>query len=414
MPTEAPPRGAEASPNSTAIDWEELDGGTRLVGRRALAFVAGVAAVVVAFGYDRFVRASDLPPLRVWPAGVHEWLLALAFVAFACYVVWPLAADRDRTRRYWRRLRRNPAGTVAFGYIAVFVAAGTVGPALVGDPPANLLRQYQPPVFLTSYEGVTSPCVGEMVDKQCHGTWQYPLGTNSKGDGVVMIVVQGARIALLVALVAALFIAPLATAVGVLAGYYGGWVDEVLMRYVDVQEALPAFVVYIFAAAILGESLWLLLVAFGLLSWGGIARLVRSETLQRKEAGYVQAAREAGAGRLYVARRHLAPNVSSTALTATTQLVPTLILTEAAVSFLHLTDASLPSWGETLSHGLSGQYASFPPTFSPVGWNASMLPTFWEKWWTASFTTLALVATVVAFAVFGDALRDVFDPRSES
>ena len=290
MSTETPPRGPEASPLSTGVDWQSLDGRRRIGSRRSLSFVAWTVAVVAAFGYDRYVRVSDLDPLPVWPAGVHEWLLALAFVAFAHYVVWPLVADRDRTRRYWRRLRRNPAGMASLAVIAVFVAAGTVGPLLVGDPPANLMRQFQPPVFLTSPDGVTSPCIGQMTDGVCHGSWQYPLGTDSSGAGVIRLIVQGARISLLVALVAALFVAPLATAVGVLAGYYGGWVDEALMRYVDVQESLPAFVVYIFAAAILGESLWLLLVAFGLLSWGGIARLVRSETLQRSQAGYVRAA----------------------------------------------------------------------------------------------------------------------------
>jgi peptide/nickel transport system permease protein len=174
-----------------------------------------------------------------------------------------------------------------------------------------------------------------------------------------MLVVHGARIALLVALVAALFIAPLGD---------GGRLARWLLRRPGGRGA----------DAVRGRA-------------GGAARVRR----------------------LHLRRRHLAPNVSSTSLTATTQLVPTLILTEATVSFLRLTDAALPSWGETLSHGLSGRYASFPATYKPQGFTVGMLSTLWEKRWIATFTTLALAATVVAFAVFGDALRGVLDPRTE-
>lgn len=392
------------------IDWRSLDDDGPRVGWQGRTYAVGVAALAILYGYVSFVRTSDAPVAGFWDPTYHDWLILLGLLTFACFACWPLAADRERTRTYWRRLRANPPGLVAFGFIVGFVLVGTIGPFLVGERSIDLYVQYQPPVFLTSPEKVTSPCVGPMVDGVCHGTWRYPLGTDGSGLDVIWLIVVGSRISLLVALVAVVAIAPVATLVGVLAGYYGGRVDAVLMRYVDVQEALPAFVVYVFVAAVLGESLLLLLVAFGLLSWGGVARLVRSETLQRKEDGYVRAARSAGASRWTVVRRHLVPNVSSTALTATTQLIPRLILTEAAASFLYLTHAGLPSWGATLSQGLSGKYAAFPPIERVM--NPAFLPPLQAKWWVAAFTTLALAATVLAFAVFGDALRDVLDPRA--
>lgn len=399
-----PPVGPES------VEWEALEGDRLAASRRTLVFVAAVLSFAGAYGYVEFLRVSDAPPLGLWNPSGYDLLLAVGVAAVACYVAWPLVVDRARARRYWRRLRADPAGVAALGFLAAFVLVGTVGPALVGPRQVSLYDQYQPPVFVESHVSVTRECVGPMVGEFCQGTWNYPLGTDSTGLGVVWLVVKGTRVALLVALVAALVIAPLATGVGVVAGYYGGRVDELLMRYVDVQESIPAIVVYFFLAAIVGESLWLLLVAFGLLSWGGIARLVRSETLQRREEGYVRAARSAGASRWTVAVRHLVPNVASTALTATTQLVPRLVLTEAAASFLYLTPPNLHSWGVTLAQGFSGKYATFPPTRSIR--DASMLPTFWEKWWTAAFVTLALLVTVVAFSVFGDALRDVLDPRT--
>lgn len=391
------------------IDWEALDDGP-VVGRRTLAYAAGLAALAAAFGYVEFLRVSDAPVLGVFEPTYQEWLLSLGLLTLARFVAWPLTADRERAGRYWRRLRSNPVGLAAFVFLVGFLLVGTFGPAAVGERQTDLYDQFQPPVFGTSDTSVTSPCVGQVTDEQCHGTWQYPLGTNRDGIGVVWLLANGARVSLLVALVAALAVAPLAIVVGVLAGYYGGAVDELLMRYVDLQESMPAFLVYIFVAALTGDSLLVLLAAFGLLSWGGVARLVRSETLQRKEAAYVRAARNAGASRLYVVRRHVVPNVASTALTATTQLIPRLILTEAAASFLYLTDANTPSWGVTLAKGLSGRYASFPPIYSIRA--PGLAPTVPEKWWVATFVTAALVVTIVAFAVFGDALRDVLDPRA--
>ena len=252
--------------------------------------------------------------------------------------------------------------------------------------------------FTVDYGGVALNCLGDVTQSatssQCHGTLQYPLGTTSTGAGMLTLVVAGMRISLQVALITAMIIVPIATAVGTVAGYAGGLLDEVLMRYVDVQQAVPAFLVYLILIFVLGRSLFLIVLVFGLLSWGGVARLVRSETMQRREEVYVMAARNAGVGRVQILRRHLLPNVSSTVITATTHLIPLLILAEAALAFLELGVIALPSWGQTIALSYQGDY-------------------FLQAWWVWLLPLLFLIATVTSLSVLGDALRDALDPRGE-
>ena len=211
---------------------------------------------------------------------------------------------------------------------------------------------------------------------------------------MLTVVVAGMGVSLQVALISSMIIVPIATAVGTIAGYTGGLIDELLMRYVDIQQVVPAFLVYLILIFVLERSLFLIVLVFGLLSWGGVARLVRSETLQRREEGYVLAAENAGVGRLGILRRHLLPNVSSTIITATTHLIPLLILAEAAIAFLNLGPATLPSWGATIARGFESDY-------------------FLRTWWVWTIPLLFLTTTIVAFSVLGDALRDALDPREE-
>ena len=185
-------------------------------------------------------------------------------------------------------------------------------------------------------------------------------------------------------------IAPLATVVGLAAGYYGGRVDDALMTYVDAQISVPAILIYMVAYMFFFNSMAVLLVAFGLLSWGGIARIVRSETLQRSEEGYVLSARAIGARDRYVLRRHLFPNVTNTVVPATFHLIAILVLTEAGLAFIGF-HASFQSWGMTISEG--------------VFYGAT------RAWWISALPAAALAVTVVALKVAGDGMRDVLDPR---
>ncbi|WP_440991124.1 ABC transporter permease [Haloarchaeobius baliensis] len=227
----------------------------------------------------------------------------------------------------------------------------------------------------------------------CYGTWDYPLGTARYGQGIIPFVFTGMRVSLQVALICSMLIVPLATFVGTVAGYVGGVVDDLLMSYTDIQQTLPAIIVYMITIHVFGRSLFVLVVVFGLFSWAGAARLVRSEVIQRRQEDFVTAARSAGAGHWRIMGRHVLPNVSNTVLTSVTRQIPNLILAEAAIAFLALNNIMLPSWGETISSTLQ---------FIPDGW------------WMSTIPVVVLSVTVLSFSVLGDALRDVLDPRSDS
>jgi peptide/nickel transport system permease protein len=376
--------------------------------RRTLGFLASVVLLALAFYYDYAILEAGTATVPFWDLTRFDWVLVACFVVVGWLGVAPLVSDPERTRRYWRQFRRDRLAVLGLGYLVVFTVVAAIGPILVGDQIASLYRAFQPPYGFSVDAGVVGECVGTVSGDRCHGTLQYPFGTNSIGLGVFYMLVHGARVSLLVALVAGAVVAPLGALVGITAGYVGGAVDELLMRYVDVQEAIPAFVVYILAAFFLGRDLLLLLAVFGLLSWGGVARLVRSETLQRRSTGYVRAARAAGAGRLHVIRRHILPNVGGTVVTATSQIIPGLLLAEVALGYLRLNEETLYSWGLLLSMGLSGYHGSFPETFSLGNFNTG----FMDKWWIATSTAIAVAITIAAFALVGDRLREVLDPRS--
>jgi peptide/nickel transport system permease protein len=167
-------------------------------------------------------------------------------------------------------------------------------------------------------------------------------------------------------------------------------VDEILMRYVDIQITFPTFFLYLLLVYLFGGSLFLMIVIFGFTGWGGIARIVRSEALQRREEEYVQASKNVGASTPWVIRRHLVPNVSNSVITAATLLIPSLILFEAALSFLQLGDPTIPSWGQLIAQGRGD-----------LG----------RAWWISTLPGLFLFFTILAFNFLGDALRDALDPR---
>lgn len=378
------------------VEWDRLErSGFDALSARTRWYLLSVAAVASAFAYDFFVVAGDEPTLAVpfvWDATRLDWLLLVALSTLAFYGVYPLYADPRRRRRYWREFRKNRAAVLGAAYLAVLSGVGLVGPWFVAKPELNVLAQYQPPVFLGTAESTVGTCVGPVVEGTCRGTWRYPLGTTGQGKDVLASVVYGMRVSLQVGLVTPLIIVVLGTAVGTTAAYFGGVVDEVLMRYVDVQMTFPTFFLYLLLLYLYGGTLFLLVVVFGATSWGSTARLVRSEALQRREEGYVRAAESAGADEWWIIGRHLVPNVSNTVITNATLLVPTLILFEAAFSFLGLADPTVPSWGQVIASGRSDIDTA---------------------WWISTVPGVVLFSTVLALNFVGDALRDALDPRSE-
>jgi peptide/nickel transport system permease protein len=380
------------------IEWDEDPPRFRLT-RRAKVLTGALVAIVALFAYDYHLVEPGRPTLFGWYASRLDWLYLVSLVVLALYVVVP-AARSPNFDRYWARFRRAPLAVPALAYLVVYALFATVGTYVMGDPIIDPGLKYQPPVFGTvEYGPVMWNCVGTVTGdpatgQTCAGTWQHPLGTDNLGRDMVWVLAQGARVSLLVALVASMLIVPIAITVGTVAGYLGGGVDDARMGYVDVQQTVPALVVYVVLVFVFVRSLFLIILVFGLFSWGDVARLVRSEVVQRREATYVVAAREAGASHLSIIRRHLLPNVSTTVVTSTFRKAPMLILTEAALAYLLLSDADLFSWGVVIKDGLR------------VGHS-------FQTWWTWVLPGLMLTVTAFAFSVVGDALREALDPRGD-
>lgn len=391
----------------TSIDWTEETSRRVRPDSRTTVLLLGLGALAALFAYDYVVAPDELVAALHWDLTRMDWLVLLAFVLFVRYALVPLVADRDRAGRTLRALLGRPAGLASSLYLVAFGVLGLLGPEMFDFTFARLEYKLQPPVFASVDAGdvYVYSCFGETSGTVCHGSWRYPLGTNYIGENMVELLLYGVRTAFKLGLSAAMLMVVVATAVGTTAGYVGGWVDDVLMRYVDVQQTIPAVVVYlVLATMFLGTyegvsdgGLFALALVFGLLDWGGIARIVRSEVLKRRANGYVRAAKAAGASDVHVIRRHVIPNSTSTIVTALTRRIPLLILAQVGLAYLELNRVDSKSLGGTLRQGLGGRY---------MPWH--------EKWWVTGSIVLFLVVTVVAFNVFGDAVRDVLDAGEDS
>jgi peptide/nickel transport system permease protein len=297
-----------------SVDWSETGSRLSTLSRRDRGAIVAGLALVAAFVYDYAVLPASRPTVTVpveWNVTQLDWLFVTTLLALLFYVVVPLYANRRLTAYYWREFRKNRMAVLGLGYLLVVFLIGVVGPLVLDKPDLAVRQAYQPPAFVGVDASVPVNCLGPVVDGQCRGTMAHPLGTTGDGKDVLVLVVYGMQVSMKVGLISTLLVVTIGTTVGTVAAYGGGLVDEALMRYVDVQLVFPAFFLYLLLTYLFGGSLFMFIVIFGLTGWGSIARLVRSEALQRAEEAYVTAARGAGAGTFYVIRRHLVPNVSN-------------------------------------------------------------------------------------------------------
>jgi peptide/nickel transport system permease protein len=385
------------------VDWDDFDltGGVRRWWRIP-ALLAGWVPLGAGLARQQF---TEWQPPFFEPLAPLDWLLAMSLYAIGLFAVLPLIRNPRETRRYWKRLRRHRFGLPAFVFIIGFSLVGLLGPLFVTEPTLTLERSYQPPVGTTvSMEWIRFSCIGEVSDGICHGTWKYPFGTTQAGRNVLTFVVLGTRTALMVSVVSVTVLVPTGVGIGLLSATFGGYVDSILMRVAEILQTVPAVIVYLFFWQWNQEFLLLSLIAvFGLTNWGGLARLVRNESLELRDTAYVQAAVTSGASNGQIIRRHLLPNVSRSVFANVALQVPLLIITEAALSFLvlpvpnapgpvSLGDPSIYSWGQLFYVGIREDG-------------------FFPGWWVATVPAVALILTSLAFHVFGRVLSHVLDPR---
>ena len=328
-----------------------------------------------------------------WNLEGIDYIFGFTLVLFAFYLVAPLYQNPRMTRYYWRQFKRNRPAVVSLGWLGVVFVGGLFGPLVVSAPEQSVLTGYQPPVFLSTDAANVATCVGDVVGGRCQGTFQHPLGTTQGGKDVFASIVYGMTISMQIAFITTTIVAAIGVSVGTVSAYAGGWVDETLMRFVDVVLSFPTLLMFLLILYIYGAGLGMFILVFSLFAWGGTARYVRSKSLSVSEAEYVKAGRLTGATTAQVVRRHVVPNTASSIITQLTLLVPGFLLAEAQLAFLGLGDSTVPSWGQLISAGRSD--LSFAP-------------------WIVLAPGFVLFLTILAFNFLGDALLDALNPEAEA
>lgn len=221
-------------------------------------------------------------------------------------------------------------------------------------------------------------------------SWAHPLGSDSMGRDVLAGIAHGARISLLVGLVAAVLSLAIGVMVGALGGYFGGWLDDVLIRITELFQTVPSFLLVIVLVTIGRPSATVVVFAIGLASWPVIARLVRAEFRSLREREFVLAARAQGYGHARIIINEILPNAAPPVIVTTSVLVATAILMESALSFLGLSDPNVVSWGRMVGEGRE---------FLRSAWYLSAAP------------GVAILLSVMALNLVGDGLNDALNPR---
>jgi peptide/nickel transport system permease protein len=304
----------------------------------------------------------------------------------------PFYNNRRLIRYYWERTSRNKLAVAGLVFILFLIALAVIGPIFTIDPTlVNMGDKNLPPVGFRFEESIYNLETGKFTVTELHGTWKHPLGTDAKGRDMLAMLISGARISLLVGLLATGIAIFLGTLMGVVSAYLGGWADNVLMRFTDIIMTFPFFLLLVLIVFIFGQSLALIVLVIGLTGWTGAARLLRSEALSLRTREFITASKALGASGGRIVFRHLIPNVASLIIVMATLSIPGVILAEAALSFIGLGDPSVTSWGIVLNEGQK---------------------TLDTAWWVAVEPGIMLFLTVLAFNFLGDGLRDAFDPKS--
>ena len=273
--------------------------------------------------------------------------------------------------REMQDLRRDPRAAIGIGVVVLVTLAAIAAPLLASHDPTRI--------------DLSAQLQGPSAD--------HLMGTDVQGRDVWSRLVHGARISLAVGLISQSIALAIGVTLGLIAGYYGKWVDEIVMRLADVTLAFPTLLLLIAMVAALQPSLAVVFITIGLVGWAAMARLVRGQVLVLRQLEFIQAIRALGSSDLRIIVRHVLPGVVAPVVIASTLGVAGAIMAEAALSFLGLgVQPPTPSWGGMVAEGRDLNQLRTAP-------------------WTSLFPGLAIGAVILGFNLLGDALRDALDPR---
>lgn len=283
-------------------------------------------------------------------------------------------ATAERTGQWalvFRVFRRNRLAVAGLGVIVVLYLVALLTP------------------YLAPYDPTLQ---GDLLEERLLApSAAHPLGTDRFARDVLSRLLFGARISLSIGFIAVGISVTLGTLLGAVAGYVGGKVDTVIMRFVDMVLSFPRLVLLITIIAVFEPSIFLIVIVLGLTQWPGTTRIVRGEVLSLRERDFVHAARALGLSRTRIVLRHLIPNALAPVIVAATLGIGNTIVLEAGLSFLGMgVQPPTPSWGTMVATGRNNLV---------------------DAWWISTFSGLAIVVTVLAFNLVGDGLRDALDPR---
>ena len=270
---------------------------------------------------------------------------------------------------FWKRFKRNRLAVIGGVIVLILFILAIFAPVITPhDPNAiDVKHILEPP-------GIS-----------------HPFGTDDLGRDILSRIIYGSRISLSVGFVAVGISTMVGIMLGAISGYYGGWIDRVLMRFVDIMLSIPTFFLLLAVIAFLEPGIWNIMIVIGLTSWMGISRLVRAEVLSAKEREYALAARALGAGDLRIIFNHILPNSMAPVLVSAVLGVAGAILVESALSFLGIgVQPPTASWGNILTAGKDNIEIA---------------------WWLSVFPGLAILVTVLAYNLLGEGVRDSIDPR---
>jgi peptide/nickel transport system permease protein len=272
--------------------------------------------------------------------------------------------------RRWRRFASNPLSVFGFVILAVLIVIAAIGPLIAPHDPLQqvLSDRLMPP-----------------------GSASHWFGTDQLGRDILSRLIYGSRLTLSIAMLVVVIVVPLGLMIGTTAGFFGGWVDNVLMRITDVALAFPKIVLALAFAAALGPGVVNAVIAISITAWPAYARLSRAETLRLVEADFIHVARLQGASRLRILLRYIVPLCSSSVIVRATLDMAGIILTVAGLGFLGLgAQPPAPEWGFMVASGRN---------------------VLLDSWWVSTIPGFAILLVSLAFNLLGDGLRDVFDPR---